>query len=65
LTSGKGFNPRRGLEYFFIGLVVWSITASISALGGAPASFPGAVAFVFGVSVLGGVIGMFAKNVPF
>ena len=58
------FSPARGLWFFVVGLVVFSITVGISALLGELASLWGAVAFVVAMSALAGLIGMFTENVP-
>jgi hypothetical protein len=58
------FSPRRGLEFFVMGLLVFSIMVGITAITGNVASIGGAIAFVVGVSVVAGLIGMFTENVP-
>ena len=58
------FSPRRGLEFFLMGLVVFSIMVGITAVTGTVASIGGAIAFVVGVSVVAGLIGMFTEKVP-
>lgn len=63
--GSEGFSPRRGIEYFFIGLVVFSIMVGISALADGPVFIGRAVAFVLIASTAVGVIGVFTENVPF
>lgn len=58
------FSPARGWWFFIGGLVTFSITVGFSALFGEVASIGGAVAFVIGMSVVAGLIGMFTENVP-
>ena len=47
-----------------MGLVVFSIMVGITAVTGTVASIGGAIAFVVGVSVVAGLIGMFTEKVP-
>jgi hypothetical protein len=58
------FSPRRGVEFFFYGLIAFSIMVGISALSGELASASGAVAFIFIMSLVAGLFGMFTENVP-
>jgi hypothetical protein len=58
------FSPRRGLEFFLMGLFVFSIMVAVSAVMGTVASIGGAIAFVLGVSAVAGLIGMFTEKVP-
>lgn len=58
------FSPRRGIEFFFVGLVVFSIVAGIGALFGEVASLATSLAFVLIMSVLAGLIGMFTEKIP-
>lgn len=58
------FSLKRGVEFFFVGLVAFSIMVGISALSGELASFAGGVAFVLIMSLLAGLIGMFTEKVP-
>jgi hypothetical protein len=59
------FSPKRGVQFFFFGLIGFSIMVGISALSGELASIVGAVAFAVLFSLLAGLIGMFTENVPF
>lgn len=61
----EGFSPRRGIQYFFIGLVAFSIMVGISTLADGPISIVRAAAFVLIASAVVGVIGVFTENVPF
>ena len=59
------FNPMRGVGFFFIGLIVFSVMIFVSALTRDVASVAGALAFVLVMSVLAGLIGRFTEKVPF
>jgi hypothetical protein len=58
------FSPARGLSFFFLGLVAFSIVVGFSAMFGEVASMGRAVVFVIGMSLVAGLIGMFTENVP-
>jgi hypothetical protein len=58
------FSPRRGLEYFAAGLAAFSIMVGITAIAGNVASVGGAIAFIVGMSVVAGLVGMFTEKVP-
>jgi hypothetical protein len=58
------FSPKRGIEFFFYGLIVFSIMVGISALSGELASIAGAVAFILIMSLVAGLFGMFTEKVP-
>ena len=59
------FSPKRGLGFFALGLVVFSVMVGFTAAIEGIASPGGAIAFVLGFSFLGGLIGMFTDRVPF
>lgn len=64
-SAPKGYNPRRGRDYFVASFIVLLISVTASAAGGASISSLGAVAFVIGCSVLAGVVGTFTDKVGF
>ncbi len=59
------FSPKRGLEYFVIGLVIFSLMAGINAVTRGVVSPTGALAFILGFSLIGGLVGMFTEDMPF
>ena len=58
------FNPKRGLLYFLIGLLVFPVMAIIEALFSADLSLGGMVLFTLFASILAGVVGTFTEQVP-
>lgn len=59
------FSPKRGIEFFLAGLVVFSIMVGISALSGELVSMSRGVVFVLAFSLLAGLFGIFTEKVPF
>ncbi|TMM50145.1 hypothetical protein [Qipengyuania marisflavi] len=57
------FNPKRGLLYFFLGLLIFPLTLSIDAIFGADISMTDAALFTAGGSILIGLIGVFTEHV--
>lgn len=58
------FSPKRGVEFFFFGLIAFSIMVGMGALSGEVASLTRAIIFVVAASAVAGLFGMFTEKVP-
>lgn len=59
----KGFNVKRGRDYFVASLVIMPVVVGLQAWNAESFSVIGAIALVIGFSVLSGIVGTFWDNV--
>ena len=58
-----GFNPKRGLLYFFLGWIIFPVMIGIELISGSDFTLSGMVLGTLALSVLAGVAGTFTENV--
>lgn len=57
------FNPKRGLLYFLLGLIIFPVMVGVDAIFGADLSLSRMVVGTLAMSLVAGILGMFTENV--
>ena len=57
------FNPKRGVQYFFLGWIVFPMLIGVEAFSGADFTLGRMVMGTLALSVLAGILGVFTENI--